>query len=165
VDLGILIEKVVHQAFEQAKGQAPKLTLILSPRLGKIQLDEVLIRQALGNIVQNALEAMPNGGELKIQVGLRSRPIPLDKQAVGGHPAEPERKEVEIEIQDTGVGIPLEVQDKIFLPFFTTKEKGTGLGLALVHKIILSHNGQIQVDSRESKGATFRVYLPYEREG
>jgi signal transduction histidine kinase len=72
---------------------------------------------------------------------------------------------VEIEIQDTGAGIPPEVQDKIFLPFFTTKEKGTGLGLAIVHKIILSHNGQIQVDSQEGKGTTFRVYLPYEGEG
>ncbi len=165
VDLGMLIEKVVHQMFEQAKGPVPKLTLILSPRLGKIQLDEVLIRQALGNVIQNALEAMPNGGELKIQVGLRPRPIPLDQRMGSVNPASLERKEVEIEIQDTGVGIPPEVQDKIFLPFFTTKEKGTGLGLALVHKIILSHNGQIQVDSQESKGTTFRVYLPYEREG
>ena len=58
------------------------------------------------------------------------------------------------------MGIPLEVQDRIFLPFFTTKEKGTGLGLALVHKIILSHNGQIQVDSQEGRGTLFRVYLP-----
>ncbi|MCI0529802.1 MAG: ATP-binding protein, partial [Nitrospira sp.] len=140
VDLGRVIEKVVHQIFEQSKGLLPKLTLILSPRLGKVQLDEVLIRQALGNIIQNALEAMPNGGELKIQVGLRPRSIPLDKRVGDTSPAILENKEVEIEIQDTGVGISLEVQDKIFLPFFTTKEKGTGLGLALVHKIILSHN-------------------------
>jgi PAS domain S-box-containing protein len=165
VDLGMLIEKVVHQVFEQARNPVPKLTLIFSPRLGKIQLDEVLIRQALGNIIQNALEAMPTGGELRIQVGLRSRPIPLDKRVGSVSPVALEGKEVEIEIQDTGVGIPPEVQDKIFLPFFTTKEKGTGLGLALVHKIILSHNGQIQVDSQESKGTAFRVYLPYEGEG
>jgi PAS domain S-box-containing protein len=165
VDLGMLIEKVVHQISAQAKGPLPKLTLIFSPRLGKIQLDEVLIRQALGNIIQNALEAMPSGGELKIQVEIRPRLIPLDKRGSGTGAASFEGKEVEIEIQDTGEGISPEVQDKIFLPFFTTKEKGTGLGLALVHKIILSHNGQIQVDSQEGKGTTFRVYLPYEREG
>ncbi|MFQ5949558.1 MAG: ATP-binding protein [Nitrospiria bacterium] len=65
-----------------------------------------------------------------------------------------------MEISDTGAGIPKENLDKIFLPFFTTKEKGTGLGLALVHKIILSHGGHLSVASVEGKGTTFRVSLP-----
>lgn len=161
VDLGMLMEKVVHQVFDQHKGPLPKLTLILSPRIAKVRLDEVLIRQAIGNLIRNAVEAMPEGGELRVQVGLKAdRSRSTDPFADKPGLAACSDQEIEIEIQDTGQGIPLEVQDKIFLPFFTTKEKGTGLGLALVHKIVLSHNGHIQVDSREGKGTTFRIYLP-----
>ena len=160
VDLGTLIEKAVHQVFEQVKGPLPKLTLTLSPELGKVPIDEVLIRQALGNMIKNALEAMPGGGELRVQAALKDHPNKLGRWVDGSWQSKAEGKEVEVEIQDTGVGIPPEILDKIFLPFFTTKEKGTGLGLALVHKIILSHNGQIQVDSQEGRGTTFRVYLP-----
>jgi signal transduction histidine kinase len=70
------------------------------------------------------------------------------------------RKELSLEIRDAGVGIPRDKLDKIFLPFFTTKEKGTGMGLALVHKIVLSHGGRIEVDSAEGRGTTFRILLP-----
>ncbi|MGH7273833.1 MAG: two-component system sensor histidine kinase NtrB, partial [Nitrospiria bacterium] len=160
VDLRTLIERVVHQVFEQAMGPLPKLTLSLSPQLGKVQVDEVLIRQALGNMIKNALEAMPSGGELRVQAALKDYPSQVGRWVDGSWKNAAEGKEVEVEIQDTGIGIPPEILDKIFLPFFTTKEKGTGLGLALVHKIILSHNGQIQVDSQEGRGTTFRVYLP-----
>ena len=65
-----------------------------------------------------------------------------------------------LEIRDTGVGIPKDKLDKIFLPFFTTKEKGTGMGLALVHKIVLSHGGRIEVNSEEGRGTTFLILLP-----
>ena len=65
-----------------------------------------------------------------------------------------------VTIADTGVGIPKDRLAKIFLPFFTMKAKGTGLGLALVHKIVLLHNGRIEVESREGKGTTFHVFLP-----
>jgi signal transduction histidine kinase len=65
-----------------------------------------------------------------------------------------------LEIRDTGVGIPRDKLDKIFLPFFTTKEKGTGMGLALVHKIVLSHGGRIEVNSEEGQGTTFQILLP-----
>ncbi|WDT79749.1 MAG: ATP-binding protein [Candidatus Manganitrophus sp.] len=65
-----------------------------------------------------------------------------------------------VKISDTGLGIAKEHIDKIFLPFYTTKEKGTGLGLALVHKIILAHNGQISVESTEGSGTVFTIHLP-----
>jgi signal transduction histidine kinase len=65
-----------------------------------------------------------------------------------------------LEIRDTGIGIPKDKLDKIFLPFFTTKEKGTGMGLALVHKIVLSHGGRIEVNSEEGHGTTFQILLP-----
>jgi len=162
VDIGMLLQRVVQRSLEQATGTLPKLTLIISPELGTLQLDEVLIRQALGNLIKNAVEAMPEGGELKVQAGFRTHSMLPVTQRGGRMKAPFPGKEVEIEIQDTGDGIPRDVQDRIFLPFFTTKEKGTGLGLALVHKIIVSHSGQIQVDSQTGKGTTFRVYLPCE---
>ena len=72
----------------------------------------------------------------------------------------PPEKGIEILISDSGVGIPQGNIDKIFLPFYTTKPRGTGMGLALVHKIILAHGGSIDVESIEGKGTTFRIYLP-----
>jgi two-component system sensor histidine kinase AtoS len=102
--------------------------------------DEVLLKQAFSNLIQNAVEAMPDGGAISI----RAR----------------HGKNVTIEIADTGMGIARETVKKIFLPFFTTKDKGVGLGLALVHKIILSHGGRIEVESREGTGTTFTVTLP-----
>lgn len=105
-------------------------------------LDPLLIRQAFSNLIQNALEATPAGGE--IQISLLVRPEGM----------------IQVKISDTGPGISKEHLDKIFLPFFTTKEKGTGLGLALVHKIILAHHGQISVESGEGRGTTFTVTLP-----
>ncbi len=157
VDMSALIHRVVQQAVEQFRGGTPpKARLLIPPRIRRIQADEILIRQAMTNLVQNALEAMPEGGELKIQARAR-------KEQAARSDAGP-REILEIEIQDTGAGISREVIDRVFLPFFTTKEQGTGLGLALVHKIILSHNGQIRVDSQPGHGTTFRVYLPYEGE-
>ena len=84
---------------------------------------------------------------------------PLKKGGKGGF-FEEAGFEVEIIISDTGVGIPKDKLDKIFLPFYTTKPRGTGMGLALVHKIILSHGGNIAVESEAGKGTTFRIHLP-----
>lgn len=105
-----------------------------------ISLDEGLIRQAIGNIINNAVESMPEGGTLAI--------------------AAESAKDYVITISDTGEGIAAEHLKKIFLPFFTTKEKGIGMGLALAHKIITSHGGRIEVESAEGKGTTFRIILP-----
>ncbi|OGW36591.1 MAG: hypothetical protein A2010_03195 [Nitrospirae bacterium GWD2_57_9] len=103
-------------------------------------VDEVLMRQAFTNLLQNALEAMPDGGTLTIEAQ-NENPIVL-------------------RVSDTGTGIPQNVVKKVFLPFFTTKDNGVGLGLALVHKIVLSHGGTIAVNSGEGKGTTFTVTLP-----
>ena len=102
--------------------------------------DEILLRQAFTNLIQNAADAMKDGGKLSFGY------------AKAGSYAE-------ITVSDTGHGIPEGIKDKIFLPFYTTKEKGTGLGLAIVHKIITSHGGTIHVDSTSS-GTTFRLKLP-----
>jgi PAS domain S-box-containing protein len=106
-----------------------------------VQADEILLRQALTNLLQNAVEAMPGGGSIEIKLNkFQSR--------------------AQLSIRDTGAGIPKNIIQKIFLPFYTTKEQGIGFGLALVQKIIVSHSGTIEVSSREGEGATFRIVLP-----
>lgn len=104
-----------------------------------IKGDEVLLRQAFTNLIQNAVEAMPAGGDLTI------------RSTTGDF--------LEVFLSDTGPGIAEDIVDKIFLPFFTTKDRGTGLGLSIVQKIIVSHGGSIFVDGSE-KGVTFRIRFP-----
>lgn len=106
-----------------------------------VKADEVLLKQALANLFMNAVESMPEGGRLEVTTGSVN-----DK--------------VVITVKDTGHGIPDDIKAKIFLPFYTTREKGIGLGLALVQKIIVSHGGIIDVESREGEGTTFRITLP-----
>jgi two-component system sensor histidine kinase AtoS len=140
------LKRVVEQAWAQCATPSHHLEIRCLPNIGHISIDEVLMRQALSNLVQNAIEAMPKGGDLRIATKVM--------QSHGN------RRELELRITDTGLGIPGDRLEKIFLPFYTTKTKGTGLGLALVHKIILLHNGGIDVESKEGVGTTFRVHLP-----
>jgi PAS domain S-box-containing protein len=148
VELEPWLKRVVDQVLGQTSEGLPEVRIAASPHLPPVPMDEVLMRQALGNLVQNAVESMPKGGSLLVNAEL----LPF----VG------RKREVELQVADTGHGIPSDRLEKIFLPFYTTKPKGTGLGLALVHKIILLHNGRIQVESREGVGTTFRVRLPIE---
>ena len=107
------------------------------------------MKQVFWNLASNAFDAMPCGGQLTIATGRRK------VNAVGR-----EADVVEISFQDTGEGIPKKNLDKIFLPFFTTKSHGSGLGLAAVHRIVDLHGGWIKVESRESRGTRFVVCLP-----
>ncbi|NOZ68696.1 MAG: PAS domain-containing protein [Deferribacteres bacterium] len=106
-----------------------------------VEADAVLLRQAFANLFINAVEAMPGGGNLDIELSCQNN-------------------KAEINIRDTGCGIAEDIKQKIFLPFYSTKENGIGFGLALVQKIIVSHGGSIEVDSTEGRGATFRITLP-----
>ncbi|HLF87023.1 MAG TPA: ATP-binding protein [Nitrospiria bacterium] len=144
-----LINKLLMPIIDQAKDPKPEVKLYIEEGIPEIMIDEVLMRQAIGNIVQNAVEAMPGGGmlDIKIKTGLVSKEIGS--------------RRLEIFISDTGSGMPKDRLEKIFLPFFTTKEKGTGLGLALAHKVVMSHNGRIEVESQEGKGSVFRLYIPF----
>jgi PAS domain S-box-containing protein len=107
----------------------------------EVSLDEVLMRQALSNVIQNAIEAMHGEGTLSLKT------VKF-------------RQEMRISVGDTGEGIAREEIKKIFLPFFTTKDSGVGMGLALAHKIIIAHGGRVEVESRRGKGTTFMVILP-----
>ncbi|MGQ0809698.1 MAG: ATP-binding protein [Nitrospiraceae bacterium] len=113
------------------------------------QVDQDQLKQVFWNLATNAFEAMPEGGELTISTGLR-------RVNAGGKRGEV----IEIAFQDTGEGIFKQHVDKIFLPFFTTKKEGSGLGLAAVHRIVDLHGGWIKVESEERKGARFVVCVP-----
>jgi signal transduction histidine kinase len=122
----------------------------LAPDLPKIMLDEGQLSQVFINIILNALDAMPEGGTLKV--------------ATGRHQDERGRSWIMVHFTDTGTGIPSDDLKKIFDPFYTTKDpgKGTGLGLALSYNIIKKFNGDITVESREGAGSTFTIILPEE---
>ncbi len=113
------------------------------------QVDQDQLKQVFWNLATNAFDAMPDGGQLTISTGCRS----ID---VGGRKGEV----IEISFQDTGEGISKKNLDNIFLPFFTTKKQGSGLGLAAVHRIVDLHGGWIKVESREREGSRFVVCLP-----
>jgi len=112
------------------------------------QVDQNQIRQVFWNLATNAFEAMPQGGQLAIATGCRQ----ID---VGGRKGEV----IEISFQDQGEGIPKDNLDKIFLPFFTTKKEGSGLGLAAVHRIVDLHGGWIKVESDQQQGTRFVVCI------
>lgn len=122
----------------------PHITLdkILDPANPPVDIDVVEMQQAVRNLIGNGIEVMPAGGTVRIRTQLTEPGV------------------VCIEVGDTGPGIPPDVLDKIFAPFFTTKARGTGLGLAVVRKVIDRHNGKVDVESVVGKGTTFRLYLP-----
>ncbi|MGQ9509981.1 MAG: two-component system sensor histidine kinase NtrB [Thermodesulfobacteriota bacterium] len=120
------------------------------PQLPKIKIDRTQMHQAFLNLFLNAIQAMPNGGELKIEA------IPVNISASGS----PNQKFVRITLSDTGKGIPSPILSKIFDPFFTTKPKGMGLGLSITYQIIKKHGGTIEVESQVDKGTKFIINLP-----
>lgn len=113
----------------------------LSQNNPAVNIDSDEMKQAVRNIIGNAVEVMPGGGTLKIA----TETLP---------------DWARIEVADSGPGIPRDVLEKIFAPFFTTKARGTGLGLAVVKKVIDRHRGKVEVASEVGKGTTFKLYLP-----
>ena len=145
IDVNRVLEDLFKILEFQPAAKSVKLEKRLAPDMPLICADSGQIRQVFLNIILNAIQAMPEGGELDISTGRAT------SEATEG---------VEITIRDTGVGIPKEDIADIFQPFFTTKEDGTGLGLAISFGIIKTHNGDIEVTSEVGKGTTFRIFLP-----
>jgi PAS domain S-box-containing protein len=141
VNIKDMIEGSVAHVLQATDAGARVKTLVAVDDL-VLSVDEGLMRQAFVNLFQNAVEAMPEGGTLSIET-----------RALDG-------RSLTLSVTDTGAGIPRDAIKKIFLPFFTTKDRGVGMGLALVHKIVLSHGGRVEVSSREGEGTTFTIILP-----
>jgi len=124
-----------------------------APDLQPVEVDQGQITQVFNNLLINAVQAMPEGGTIRV----RAENVPAGTRA--GLPS-PGAGYVRISIQDDGPGIPPEHLSRIFDPFFTTKHKGRGLGLATAYSIVRKHDGLIEVESKRDQGATFHVYLP-----
>ncbi len=143
VDLNQVAREVM-QLFEaqlQAPGQPPvEIKLQLAPDAGEVPADPDQLRRALRNLVLNALDAMPQGGALTIRTARHDN-------------------KVAIEVSDTGEGLTPEECDRLFTPYYTTKQHGTGLGLAIVQSVVSDHKGAISVHSEPGKGTTFRIEL------
>lgn len=154
VEIDRLVQEVIQTTLN---GTNVDYDLQLSGYATPMVLDAAQLRSALGNIIANALEAMPRGGRMKI----RSSRVDLAQHDDGMMAPGPY---VRIDIADDGVGIRSEHLDKIFDPYFTTKQmgaqKGMGLGLAISHSIIKKHQGYISVDSVEAQGTTVTIHLP-----
>ena len=144
VDINQLVREVlqVHQAQLSVEGKpAIAAELKLDDKLGEVAADPDLLHRALANLVLNAIDAMPQGGTLT----LRTR--------AGA-------ENFFIEVADTGTGLSKEECDRLFTPYYTTKEHGTGLGLAIAQSVVSDHNGRIAVKSATGQGTTFVIELP-----
>ena len=137
-----LVSDVATSVAPEAERLNVTMKVECQPDLPRINADPGMLRQALLNLALNACQAMPNGGGLRINC----------------HAAP--RKRVEIEVQDTGMGIPPENLNKIFDLYFTTKEKGSGIGLSMVYRIVQLHDGEVEVQSTPGHGTTFKLVFP-----
>jgi len=138
---GPIIEQIADFVQPEADRKGIDVKLDIGADLPRVLMDKRHIKQALLNLIQNAMAAMPEGGTLGIL-------------------AEVADDELRISVSDTGTGIPEELLTKIFEPYFTTKKNGTGLGLTITFKIIKEHAGEISLESKEGRGSTFTIHLP-----
>jgi PAS domain S-box-containing protein len=157
LDLNTVIANLL-KLVSKIVGEHIEIRTILAKSLPTIRADVGQIEQVLMNLVLNARDAMPNGGELLVETGLED----LDAETIRNHPYMKVGSYVVLAVSDTGIGMDQKTQDRVFEPFFTTKglEQGTGLGLSMVYGIVKQHRGFIHVYSESGKGTTFKIYLP-----
>jgi signal transduction histidine kinase len=146
-DLGALVREGAEFMRLELSAHAVTLDVQTAPGLPVVQLDEAQIRQVLLNLLKNAREAMPSGGTVELRVQ-------------SGHG---EEGGVTLRVTDHGTGMTEEQRARIFDPFYTTKARGTGLGLPLSQQIVVAHGGVIRCDSEPGRGTTFEIWLPTER--
>jgi PAS domain S-box-containing protein len=148
--------KVVREACELSIGAGHQVTCEFEykPDLCSALIDEGQIFQVFHNLAINARQAMPEGGVIQVVAeNVQLLPGELAELPLGG-------VYVCVRVQDNGIGMPESILPRIFDPYFTTKNTGSGLGLALTHRVVKDHGGAITVESEQGKGTTFRVYLP-----
>ena len=146
------ISPLLEQALKAVRDRWPEAKVEIERQyakdLPKVRVDAELCEQVFTNLVVNAYEAMPAGGKLKVATAVTHSDS---------------HQGVEIDIEDSGPGIPSELCEQIFNPFFTTKKNGVGLGLSLVSKIVDDHGGWLRVTSNPGQGACFKIFLPAEQ--
>lgn len=172
--LSPVIEELADFVREELRARKVELVVDVPAEQPTLRLDAGQIRQALLNLIRNAVEAMPEGGTVTIRVGLSNQEVAGSRRRAAGErrfdsgflpPAGSSLPAVLIEVKDTGTGIPPENLDRIFEPFFTSKEGGTGLGLAIVRQIATDHGGSLTCESTPGGGTTFRLILPVSNGG
>jgi len=152
-DLTMLLRRLI--------GEKVKLDLVHGRDLWPVKVDVSQFEQVIINLAVNARDAMPDGGKLTV----KTSNVTTDEAAQLSYKGMPAADYVRIDVADTGTGIPAEIVDKIFEPFFSTKEvgKGTGLGLSTVYGIVKQTGGFVYVDSEAGQGTSFRIFLPRHR--
>jgi two-component system NtrC family sensor kinase len=142
VKIAALMEEILPVIETEANKHSVRISVEVPPSLPAVNGDAAMLRQVFLNLAINACQAMTSGGSLRIVAAPSSR------------------GRVEVRVEDTGVGIAPEHLSRIFDLYFTTKERGTGIGLSMVYRIIQMHDGEIEVQSTPGRGTTFRVLLP-----
>jgi signal transduction histidine kinase len=141
-----LLQEILPLVESEAQANNVRIVVDAPPSLPNVNGDAAMLRQAFLNLTINACQAMPHGGTLR----LAAAPSGRDK--------------VEIRVEDTGIGIPPDQLGKIFDLYYTTKDRGTGIGLSMVYRSIQMHDGEVEVQSTPGHGTTFRIVLPRSNE-
>ena len=139
--LNDVVEKTMELLRPEMENRGLTVSTKLARRLAAAPLDATQMQQVLVNLIKNAMQAMTRGGTLTLQTGENDDSVWMS-------------------VGDTGGGIPQEQINRIFEPFYTTKKKGSGLGLMIVQRIVRAHNGRIELESHVGRGTTFRIWLP-----
>ncbi|MGB5985431.1 MAG: ATP-binding protein, partial [Desulfobacterales bacterium] len=142
----VIVDRVIALLAHRLKAHDVRVETVRRQRLPIIEADPERLKEALVNLMVNACEAMASGGRIRISEETIEDDV-TDRAVV-------------IRIEDNGPGIPTDLQDKIFQPFFTTKEAGTGLGLSIVQRIIHDHQGRIAVSATPGRGTQFTLTFP-----
>ena len=141
IDIVPVLDSVLALANHASGSQRIELRKEVFPQLPTVETDPELLKQVLLNLIMNAIQAMPDGGEVVVS-------------------ALPRHDRILIQVKDRGVGIKPEDRDRIFDPFFTTKDNGSGLGLSVAHQIVEQHGGMLTAEANPERGMTFSVSLP-----
>jgi signal transduction histidine kinase len=144
-----VVDDIARILETQAKEKGVGIAREFGENLPKVWIDREQMKQVFMNLILNAIQAMKEGGSINIATRCISR-----------NGAEPAGEFVQVEIRDTGIGIPEESLQHIFDPFFTSKDEGSGLGLAVSHQIVQEHGGFVTVESTVGRGTAFFVHVP-----
>src|SRR5262249_10300934 len=140
------IDPVIKLARKQAERSHVRIEIFAADDLSPVMMDAEQMKQVLLNLILNAIDAMPGGGRLTINV---------DRSGDG----------LVIAVKDTGEGIDPAVRASLFSPFVTTKARGSGLGLAIAHRLVSQHGGRIRADDAAGGGSIFQIWLPLNQSG